>query len=55
MYLIIIFIGGIIAIFTYLIFLGANKCKTEEEKILEDEEQMKFLKEYKNGGNKIER
>lgn len=42
---IIIFLS--IAIFTYLIILGANRMKTAEEKEIEDQEQMKYLKNYK--------
>ena len=34
----------IIAVFMYLLILGANKCKTAEEKELEDKEQMEQIK-----------
>ena len=42
---IIIFLS--IAIFTYLIILGADRIKTAEEKEIENQEQMKYLKNYK--------
>ena len=38
------------AIFTYLVVLGASKNKTDEERKIDDEEQMKYLENYKNGG-----
>lgn len=38
----------LIGLFTYLIILGGNKNKTDEEQRLEDEEQIKYLKNYKN-------
>lgn len=50
MFFIIIGFMLLLAIFTYLILLGASKCKTEEEKKFEDEEQIKYLQNYKNGG-----
>lgn len=40
----------LITIFMYLVIVGADKCKTEEEKRYEDEEQMNYLRNYKNGG-----
>ena len=42
---IIIFLS--IAIFTYLIILGADRIKTAEEKEIENQAQMKDLKNYK--------
>lgn len=33
------------AIFLYLIILGGSKNKTDEERKIEDEEQIKYLKE----------
>ena len=45
--LVVIFIFILIALFTYLVILGANMCKTDEEKKLEDEEQMNYLRNYK--------
>lgn len=44
----------IITILIYMILVGANKLKTEEEKRLEDEEQIKYIKNYQNEGNKNE-
>lgn len=37
----------LITIFTYLMILYASMSKTEEEKIMEDQEQMEYLKNYK--------
>lgn len=37
-----------IAVFMYLVIIGSSKLKTKEEQQLEDEEQMKYLKEYEN-------
>lgn len=51
----IIFLSLATALGLYIIILGANMDKTPEERKLEDEEQMKYLREYrnrKNGGNK---
>ncbi len=46
----------IIAIFMYLVLLGASKCKTAEEIKIEDKEQMEYLKKYncrrQNNGRK---
>ncbi len=36
----------IIAIFMYLVILGASKCKTAEEIEIEDKEQMEYLKNH---------
>ena len=41
----------IIALFTYLIILGASKCKSIEEQNPEDEEQMEYLRNYKKKGD----
>lgn len=46
----------IIALFTYLIILGASKCKSieeqnTEEQNTEDEEQMEYLRNYKKKGD----
>lgn len=44
-----------IALGLYIIILGAYMDKTPEERRLEDEEQMRYLREYenrKNGGKK---
>lgn len=37
----------LIAIFTYLIILGASMSKSDEERKLEDQEQIEYLKNYK--------
>ena len=37
----------LIGISTYLVILGGSKNKTEEEQRLEDEEQIKYLENYK--------
>ena len=49
-FLVVYIIFLIITIFMYLVMVGADKCKTEEERRLEDEEQMNYLRNYKNGG-----
>ncbi len=38
----------LVAILIVLIIIGANMSKTDYERQLDDEEQMKFLKEYQN-------
>lgn len=40
-----------ITVFTYLIILGASMNKSDEERKAEDEEQMKYLREYKKRRN----
>jgi len=45
----------IISIFTYLIILGASKCKSEEEQRMEDMEQIEYLKKFQDGGKNIEK
>ena len=45
-YIILLFIS----LFMYLVRVGANKNKTDEERSYEDEEQMNYLKNYKKGG-----
>lgn len=49
-FLVVYIIFLIITIFMYLVMVGADKCKTEKERRLEDEEQMNYLRNYKNGG-----
>ena len=39
-----------ITVFMYWVIIGANKNKTDEEKFYEDQEQIEYLKKYKNGG-----
>ena len=43
----------IIALFTYLIILGASKCKSIEEQNTEDEEQMEYLRNVKTSRKNI--
>ena len=35
-------------ILTYILILGGSKSKTEEERRYEDEEQMEYIRKYKN-------
>lgn len=53
--LILYILVGLIALFTYLIVRGASEDKTDYERRLEDEEQMRYLKEYKNRRNNIDK
>lgn len=53
-FLVIYIICTLIAILMYLVIRGVDICKTDEERFYEDEEQMKYLKEYKNGGKSSE-
>lgn len=43
----VILFGILNAILIYLIILGGNMSKTQEEKQKEDEEQINYLKNYK--------
>ena len=49
-FLVVYIICLFIAILMYLVIVGVSKCKTEEERRFEDEEQMNYLRNYKNGG-----
>ena len=49
-FLIIYIICLFITIIMYLLIIGVNKNKTDVERFYEDEEQIKYLKNYKNGG-----
>lgn len=51
--MIIIVILIIIAILTYMIVLGGNMNKTQEERDIEEQEEMKYVSDYQNGGNEI--
>lgn len=42
----------LVAILIVLILIGANMCKTDYERQLDDEEQMRYLKEYQENQNK---
>lgn len=46
--LIIMIIFFLVIVFTYLVILGADRLETAEEKEIEDQEQMEYLKNYKN-------
>jgi len=46
--IIILIIFFLTTILTYLIILGADELKTAEEKEFEDQEQMEYLRNYKN-------
>ena len=41
----------LVAILIVLIIIGANICKTDYERQLDDEEQMRYLKEYQEKKN----
>lgn len=45
--LIIYILATFSALFVYLIIIGGNKNKSETEQRFEDEEQIKYLNEYK--------
>lgn len=51
-FLILMIITFVFALGTYLLIVSENMNKTDEERILEDEEQMEYLKNYKKGGKK---
>lgn len=51
--LILYILVGAISLFTYLIIRCENESKTDEERFLEDEEQMNYLKNYKKRRQKI--
>jgi hypothetical protein len=46
-----IIFGLIITLVLYIIIVGANMDKNPEERKKDDEEQMRYLKEYKNRKN----
>ena len=46
--LIVMLIFGLIILFTLCIIIGGNANKSEYEKRMEDEEQMNYIKNYKN-------
>ncbi len=53
-FLVVYIICLFIAILMYLVIRGADIYKTDEERAFEDEEQMKYLKNYKNEGKSNE-
>lgn len=44
--LVLFIIAIIITIFIYMIIIGANITKTDEERFLEDEEEQNYLRDY---------
>ena len=46
--LIVMLIFGLVLFFTLCIIIGGNANKSEYEKRMEDEEQMNYIKNYKN-------
>ena len=51
-FLILMIITFVFALGTYLLIVSENMNKTNEERMLEDEEQMEYLRNYKKGGKK---
>ena len=41
-----------ITFFTYILLISANMDKTDRELEIEDNEQLEYIRNYKNGGNK---
>ena len=41
-----------ITFFTYILLISANMDKTDREREIEDTEQLEYIRNYKNGGNK---
>lgn len=41
----------LIALLTYLIILGSNRSKTEEERKIEDQEQIEYLEKWRKRKN----
>ena len=50
--LILMIIGLVASIGTYLLAISDGIVKTDEERRIEDEEQMEYLKNYKKGGKR---
>lgn len=50
--LVLMIIGAVISIGTYLMIVSENMNKTDEERRLEDEEQMEYLRNYKKGSKR---
>ena len=51
-FLVVYIIFLLITILMYLVIVGADKCKTDEERRLEDEEQMNYIRDYKKAKNR---
>ena len=49
-FLVVYIICLFVALLMYLVIRGADICKTDDERFDEDEEQMNYLRNYKNGG-----
>lgn len=45
--LVVIIVFVLLALATYLIIIGGNINKSEREKMLEDEEQLRYIRNYK--------
>ena len=41
-----------ITFFTYILLISANMDKTDREREIEDNEQLEYIRNHKNGGNK---
>ena len=41
-----------ITFFTYILLISDNMDKTDREREIEDNEQLEYIRNYKNGGNK---
>ena len=50
--LILMIIGLVASIGTYLLAISEGMNKTDEERRIEDKEQMEYLKNYKKGGKR---
>ncbi len=50
--LILMIIGLVVSIGTYLLAISNGIVKTDEERRIEDEEQMEYLRNYKKGGKR---
>lgn len=50
--LILMIIGLVVSIGTYLLAISDGIVKTDEERRIEDEEQMEYLRNYKKGGKR---
>ena len=47
-FLILYIVFLVAVVLTYLLIVGSSRSKTDEERFYEDEEQMNYLKNYKN-------
>ena len=51
-FLILMIVTFVFVLGTYLLIISENMNKTDEERFLEDEEQMEYLKNYERKGKK---